>query len=239
MGMASQGVRRLLAGTTSLAARSAARPKHLTPFFLQRRHEGTDAGSETALETRPTVRKFDPEVRKNLTEFGQYVAECLPKYVQKAQLTSGVSSRITTTRSLAPWLTLLGLTFQPDQTDLRWSTTSSPSASIHAFASRHTLTSSPPLSQSTTYLRLQTGMRGRFGTCMASISPTTLTFAASLLIMGLKAILRERISPSLGILSAVMTMSSGELFRSQLSWRRSSESLTWLPLGNSSLHSGK
>ena len=53
------------------------------------RHEGTDAGGETALETRPTVRKFDPEVRKNLTEFGQYVAECLPKYVQKAQLTSG------------------------------------------------------------------------------------------------------------------------------------------------------
>ena len=83
-----------------------------------------------------------------------------------------------------------------------------------------------------------------------------------LLPAGLKAILWERISPSLGILSVVMTMSSGELFRwkfanlrsasivlffltcfiqnrSQLSWRRSSESLTWLPLGNSSLHSGK
>ena len=57
--------------------------------MLHYRHEGTDAGAETALETRPTVRKFDPEVRKNLTEFGQYVAECLPKYVQKAQLTSG------------------------------------------------------------------------------------------------------------------------------------------------------
>ena len=50
------------------------------------RSEGTDA---TALETRPTVRKFDPVVRQNLTEFGQYVAECLPKYVQKVQLTAG------------------------------------------------------------------------------------------------------------------------------------------------------
>merc|ERR1712013_248137 len=80
---------RKVGGLSGLAARSAVRPKQLTPFFHQRRHEGTDAGSETALETRPTVRKFDPEVRKNLTEFGQYVAECLPKYVQKAQLTSG------------------------------------------------------------------------------------------------------------------------------------------------------
>ena len=44
------------------------------------RHEGTDT---TALETRPTVRKFDLEVRQNLTEFGQYVAECMPKFVQK------------------------------------------------------------------------------------------------------------------------------------------------------------
>ena len=34
-------------------------------------------------------RKFDPEVRANMTEFGQYVAECLPKFVQKVQLTAG------------------------------------------------------------------------------------------------------------------------------------------------------
>lgn len=27
--------------------------------------------------------------RANLTDFGKYVAECLPKYVQKVQLTSG------------------------------------------------------------------------------------------------------------------------------------------------------
>merc|ERR1712079_951609 len=40
-------------------------------------------------ETRPTVRKFDPVQRQNLTDFGQYVAECLPKFVQKVQLTAG------------------------------------------------------------------------------------------------------------------------------------------------------
>ena len=36
-----------------------------------------------------TVRKFDPVQRQNLTDFGQYVAECMPKYVQKVQLTAG------------------------------------------------------------------------------------------------------------------------------------------------------
>ena len=48
------------------------------------RCESTDT-TTTALETRPTVRKFDPEVRQNLTDFGQYVAECMPKYVQKVK----------------------------------------------------------------------------------------------------------------------------------------------------------
>jgi NADH dehydrogenase (ubiquinone) Fe-S protein 3 len=36
-----------------------------------------------------TVRKFDSIQRGHLTDFGKYVAECLPKYVQKVQLTSG------------------------------------------------------------------------------------------------------------------------------------------------------
>lgn len=36
-----------------------------------------------------TVRKFDSVQKSTLTEFGKYVAECLPKYVQKAQLTAG------------------------------------------------------------------------------------------------------------------------------------------------------
>lgn len=36
-----------------------------------------------------TVRKPDQASRSHLTDFGKYVAECLPKYVQKVQLTSG------------------------------------------------------------------------------------------------------------------------------------------------------
>lgn len=36
-----------------------------------------------------TVRKFDAVQRSNLTEYGQYIAECLPKYIHRVQLTSG------------------------------------------------------------------------------------------------------------------------------------------------------
>lgn len=36
-----------------------------------------------------TVRKPDAAARASLTDFGKYVAECLPKYVQKVQLTAG------------------------------------------------------------------------------------------------------------------------------------------------------
>ena len=85
--MASTGLMRLLSQGLARSGLAAARTQQLaTPVFIQKRNEGTDA---TSLETRPTVRKFDPEMRKNLTEFGQYVAECLPKYVQKVQFTSG------------------------------------------------------------------------------------------------------------------------------------------------------
>jgi len=47
----------------------------------------TEGASTT--EKRPTVRKVDPVERENLTSFGRYVAQCLPKYVQKIQLTAG------------------------------------------------------------------------------------------------------------------------------------------------------
>lgn len=36
-----------------------------------------------------TVRKIDAVQRARLVDFGQYVAECVPKYVQKVQITSG------------------------------------------------------------------------------------------------------------------------------------------------------
>jgi len=69
------------------------------------RGEATDS---TALETRPTVRKFDPVVRQNLTEFGQYVAECMPKYVQKVQLTAGDELEILVAPSgIVPVMTFL------------------------------------------------------------------------------------------------------------------------------------
>ncbi|KAL1376728.1 hypothetical protein pipiens_004311 [Culex pipiens pipiens] len=45
--------------------------------------------SEAAAESRPTVRKPDAAARADLSDFGKYVAECMPKYVQKVQLTSG------------------------------------------------------------------------------------------------------------------------------------------------------
>lgn len=45
--------------------------------------------SEAAAESRPTVRKPDVVARSDLADFGKYVAECLPKYVQKVQLTAG------------------------------------------------------------------------------------------------------------------------------------------------------
>lgn len=35
------------------------------------------------------MRKFDAVSRSMLKEFGQYVSECLPKYIQKVQLTAG------------------------------------------------------------------------------------------------------------------------------------------------------
>lgn len=41
------------------------------------------------VETRPTARKYNPLLKCQLTEFGQYVAECLPKYVQKVQIAAG------------------------------------------------------------------------------------------------------------------------------------------------------
>ncbi|XP_050419880.1 NADH dehydrogenase [ubiquinone] iron-sulfur protein 3, mitochondrial [Adelges cooleyi] len=45
--------------------------------------------TEAAKETKPTVRQVSEVVKQNLAEFGKYVAECLPKYVQKIQIATG------------------------------------------------------------------------------------------------------------------------------------------------------
>ena len=47
------------------------------------------ASKITPFRSPATVRKFDPLQRQSLTEFGQYCAECMPKFVQKVQLTAG------------------------------------------------------------------------------------------------------------------------------------------------------
>ena len=36
-----------------------------------------------------TIRKFNPSQREELSDFGKYVAECMPKYVQRVQLACG------------------------------------------------------------------------------------------------------------------------------------------------------
>merc|ERR1712079_111490 len=80
-------IRRVAGQPTLLSRTSAAFTKRFVPLVSLTRHEGTASGE---METRPTVRKaMDPVVRQNLTDFGQYVAECMPKYVQKVQLTAG------------------------------------------------------------------------------------------------------------------------------------------------------
>ena len=92
-------MRRLLTQSASLIGRNVTR--RLAQPTLASRKE-----SSSALESRrklscchsqfhsnnsisATVRKFDPVQRENLTDFGKYVADCMPKYVQKVQLTAG------------------------------------------------------------------------------------------------------------------------------------------------------
>ncbi|CAG9770395.1 unnamed protein product [Ceutorhynchus assimilis] len=54
------------------------------------RFQSTETSSAQApVETRPTVRKSDPMQRTQLKDFGKYVADCLPKFIQKVQLTAG------------------------------------------------------------------------------------------------------------------------------------------------------
>ncbi|CAG5055699.1 unnamed protein product [Parnassius apollo] len=55
---------------------------------VQRVATKTDQGTPQ-VETRPTVAKIDPLQKAQLIDFGKYMAECLPKYVQKVQLTAG------------------------------------------------------------------------------------------------------------------------------------------------------
>ncbi|XP_044292075.1 NADH dehydrogenase [ubiquinone] iron-sulfur protein 3, mitochondrial isoform X1 [Varanus komodoensis] len=65
-------------GLARAGLRAAGRPAML----LQARFEGN-----TTAETQPTVRPKDDVTQKQLSAFGEYVAEILPKYVQQVQVT--------------------------------------------------------------------------------------------------------------------------------------------------------
>lgn len=66
------------------------------------------AFSSATFETRPTVAKPDPGLRDTLAEFGRYVAECLPRYVQRAQLTAGAELELLVApEGVVPALTFL------------------------------------------------------------------------------------------------------------------------------------
>ncbi|KAI5759295.1 unnamed protein product [Gulo gulo] len=73
---AARGWWRGLVGSVALA-RGAGRPSVL---LLPVRREST------ATDTRPTVRPRDDVAHKQLSAFGEYVAEILPKYVQQVQV---------------------------------------------------------------------------------------------------------------------------------------------------------
>ncbi|KAG8233849.1 hypothetical protein J437_LFUL006872 [Ladona fulva] len=53
------------------------------------RPKTSESAEHVHVEKRPTVFKHDAVKRSHLTDFGKYVAECLPKYVQRIQLTAG------------------------------------------------------------------------------------------------------------------------------------------------------
>ncbi|XP_004519897.1 NADH dehydrogenase [ubiquinone] iron-sulfur protein 3, mitochondrial isoform X2 [Ceratitis capitata] len=53
------------------------------------RFSSSTPAAPPAVEDKPTFRKPNEAARIDLSNFGRYVAECLPKYVQKVQLTAG------------------------------------------------------------------------------------------------------------------------------------------------------
>ncbi|XP_033216977.1 NADH dehydrogenase [ubiquinone] iron-sulfur protein 3, mitochondrial [Belonocnema kinseyi] len=71
--------------TASRAITSVAPKRYVTTFPVLRR---PNQESKTE-QVRPTIRKRDHEQIEQLKDFGQYVADCLPRYVQKVQIAAG------------------------------------------------------------------------------------------------------------------------------------------------------
>nr|XP_027234161.1 NADH dehydrogenase [ubiquinone] iron-sulfur protein 3, mitochondrial-like [Penaeus vannamei] len=61
----------------------------------------------------PTIRPVNAVERTTLTEYGQYIAECMPKYVQKVQITAGNELEVL----IAPEGVIPVLTFLKDHTN--------------------------------------------------------------------------------------------------------------------------
>ncbi|EDW69241.1 NADH dehydrogenase [ubiquinone] iron-sulfur protein 3, mitochondrial [Drosophila virilis] len=70
-------------------ASAALTAKHVVPAGTAALRMQSTAPVDAKAAEKPTVRKPDAAARTSLSDFGRYVAECLPKYVQKVQLTSG------------------------------------------------------------------------------------------------------------------------------------------------------
>ncbi|XP_043237344.1 NADH dehydrogenase [ubiquinone] iron-sulfur protein 3, mitochondrial-like [Amphibalanus amphitrite] len=58
-----------------------------TKPLAQLRHIRSKTTASQAVS--PTSLKVDPSQKKSLSDFGKYVADCMPKYVQKVQISSG------------------------------------------------------------------------------------------------------------------------------------------------------
>lgn len=83
-------IRRLVASPSFLFRAVTSKSNCFAASYPLLRHQSTDGASTPKPELRPTVRKpMDPVLKQSLADFGQYVAECMPKYVQKVQLTAG------------------------------------------------------------------------------------------------------------------------------------------------------
>merc|ERR1712071_610191 len=54
-------------------------------------------------DTRPTIRKTNEAAVGKLMDFGLYVAECLPKYVQKVQVVTGDELELPVCQSGRSW----------------------------------------------------------------------------------------------------------------------------------------
>jgi len=68
-------------------------------------------------ETKPTIRPDRPVVKQNLIDFGRYVGECMPKYVQKVQVAHGDELEI----RIHPDGVVPVLTFLRDHTNAQFS----------------------------------------------------------------------------------------------------------------------